>query len=283
MNEFSLRDYATSTQIMNQVMTSTQSPSCLLPTMNPFQKSHRLWPPTPLISFQCKFVEEKWFILLIHALTLHLAQCLAYISCSLTQGKWMRESREVSDFWKTVDQGHISSVQWWSGIKFGWELGSGDANLDTSCKLKTLNRRVCFSLIFQQMCMTWINSNVPYIFLGPLSTLLTSEWLGRPTSGDFSFPLVNGPILERPSAWPRQPRNDYFQLPHPTVRPQNKIRVTLSLGQSMWSPARVLPALMDEVMRGQLRFQTYAALEFVFLNFTFKKLDWRTNHCQITA
>lgn len=63
----------------------------------------------------------------------------------------------------------------------------------------------------------------------------------------------------------------FSALLHPTPRPcllENKIRVTLSLGQSMWSLAEVPPALMNEVMRGQIRFQRHryvtSELQFFF-------------------
>ena len=48
----------------------------------------------------------------------------------------MKESKQVSNFYKTVDQINIHNILGGKGHYIGWELGSGDANLDKSWKLK---------------------------------------------------------------------------------------------------------------------------------------------------
>lgn len=106
-------------------MTSTQSPSCLLPTTNPFQRSH--WLTSITTDYFSEQVCGRKMISLFssHALTLCLPQCLAHISCSLTQGEWVKGSRRASGCWKTVDHGHIPGTQWWMALNLGenWELG----------------------------------------------------------------------------------------------------------------------------------------------------------------
>lgn len=94
-----------------------------------------------------------------------------------------------------------------------------------------------------------------------------NRW-GQPPEACFSFLLVNGSVLERPSHLTHQPRNDYFSPSPP--HSGNKIRATLSLGQSMRSPASASHS-QGWGNEGPNKVSNVCCLRItLFLNFTFK-------------